>query len=88
VRDGGSGSVDVNAQAPAVLIMARAPRAGEVRRALEPLLGREGCLELQSTLIAQAATWAREVGAGALHVAHEPPDAGTELRRLVGPEAV
>jgi glycosyltransferase A (GT-A) superfamily protein (DUF2064 family) len=45
-------------------------------------------LELQSTLIAQAATWAREVGAGALHVAHEPPDAGTELRRLVGPEAV
>jgi len=78
----------VSAQAPAVLIMARAPRAGEVRRALESLLGREGCLELQATLIAQAAAWAREVGAGAPHVAHEPPDAGTELRPLVGADAV
>lgn len=68
--------------------MARAPRPGEVRRALEPVLGRDGCLELQAALIAQAAAWAREVGAGALHVAHEPPDAGAELRRLVGPDAV
>ena len=50
---------------PTVLIMARAPRAGEVRRALEPLLGREGCLELQAKLIVRAAAWAREVGAGA-----------------------
>jgi glycosyltransferase A (GT-A) superfamily protein (DUF2064 family) len=78
----------VNARAPSVLIMARAPRAGEVRRALEPLLGREGCLELQSALIAQAAAWAREVGAGAPHVAHDPPDAGTELRRLAGADAL
>jgi uncharacterized protein len=78
----------MSAQAPAVLIMARAPRAGEVRRALEPVLGREGCVELQAALIAQAAAWAREVGAGAPHVAHEPPDAGAELRRLVGPDAV
>ena len=73
---------------PAVLIMARAPRAGEVRRALEPLLGREGCRELQAKLIARAAAWARKVGAGALHVAHDPPDAGSELRRLVGGDAV
>jgi glycosyltransferase A (GT-A) superfamily protein (DUF2064 family) len=71
-----------------VLIMARAPRAGEVRRALEPLLGREGCLELQSALIAQTAAWARDIGAGPPHVAHDPPDAGAELRRLVGAEAV
>ena len=78
----------VDGQRPAVLIMARAPRPGEVRRALEPVLGREGCIELQAALIAQAATWAREVGAGAPHVAHEPPDAGAELRRLVGPDAV
>jgi uncharacterized protein len=73
---------------PAVLIMARAPRAGEVRRALEPLLGREGCRELQAKLIARAAAWARKVGAGAPHVAHDPPDAGSELRRLVGGDAV
>jgi glycosyltransferase A (GT-A) superfamily protein (DUF2064 family) len=78
----------VSVQLPAVLIMARAPRAGEVRRALEPLLGRGGCLELQATLIAQTAAWARKVGAGAPHVAHEPPDAGAELRRLVGADAV
>src|SRR5919201_6650169 len=75
-------------QGPAVLIMARAPRLGEVRRALEPLLGREGCLELQAKLIAHAAAWARKVGAGAPHVAHDPPDAGGELRRLVGVDAV
>ena len=37
-RAGSSGRVrKMNGQGPAVLIMARAPRAGEVRRALEPL---------------------------------------------------
>jgi len=78
----------VTDQAPAVLIMARAPRLGEVRRALEPVLGREGALELQAALISQAAEWAREVGSGRPHVAHDPPDAGAELRRLVGADAV
>jgi uncharacterized protein len=78
----------MSGQGPAVLIMARAPRPGEVRRALEPLLGREGCLELQEVLIAQTAAWARRVGAGAPpHVAHDPPDAGAELRPLVGDDA-
>src|SRR5205085_1073365 len=57
-------------------------------RALEPLLGREGCRELQAKLIARAAAWARKVGAAAPHVAHDPPDAGSELRRLVGSDAV
>jgi uncharacterized protein len=78
----------MSSQGPTVLIMARAPRAGEVRRALEPLLGREGCLELQSTLIAHTAVWARQIGSAALHVAHDPPDSGGELRRLVGRDAV
>jgi len=68
--------------------MARAPRAGEVRRALEPLLGREGCLELQAALIAHAAVWAHEVSPVPVHVAHDPPDSGAELRRLVGADAV
>ena len=68
--------------------MARAPRAGEVRRALEPLLGREGCVELQSALIAHAAAWARQISPVPPHVAHDPPDAGAELRRLVGADAV
>jgi glycosyltransferase A (GT-A) superfamily protein (DUF2064 family) len=78
----------MSAQAPAVLIMARAPRLGEVRRALEPVLGREGCVDLQAALIVQTAAWAREVGSGAPHIAHEPPDAGAELRRLVGADAM
>jgi uncharacterized protein len=73
--------------APAVLIMARAPRRGEVRRALEPLLGRDGCIALQSTLIAQSSSWAQAVAPGGIHVAHDPPDGGRELRSLVGPDA-
>jgi len=69
---------------PAVLIMARAPRRGEVRRALEPALGVDGCVALQATLIAQAVAWARDVAPAATHIAHDPPDAARELRRLVG----
>lgn len=72
---------------PAVLIMARAPRRGEVRRALEPVLGADGAVALQSALIAQAASWAAEVAPGNVHVALEPPDGGRELRPLVGAEA-
>jgi glycosyltransferase A (GT-A) superfamily protein (DUF2064 family) len=72
---------------PAVLIMARAPRRGEVRRALEPLLGADGCVALQSALIAQAAGWAGAVAPGSVHVAHDPPDVGRELRILVGRDA-
>jgi uncharacterized protein len=78
----------MNGPEPSVLLMARAPRPGEVRRALEPLLGREGCLELQAALIAHAAAWARQVSSAPIHVAHDPPDAGAELRRLVGADAM
>ena len=77
----------MNGADPAVLIMARAPRRGEVRRALEPLLGRDGCVALQSALIAQVASWASEVAPNNVHVAHDPPDVGRELRPLVGPDA-
>jgi uncharacterized protein len=72
---------------PAVLIMARAPRRGEVRRALEPMLGPDLCVALQSALIARTASWAREVAPNAVHVAHDPPDVGRELRALVGTSA-
>jgi uncharacterized protein len=71
---------------PAVLIMARAPRPGEVRRALEPMLGADGCAQLQAELIVQAGSWARDVAPGAVHVAHDPPDAGPEVRALLGTE--
>jgi glycosyltransferase A (GT-A) superfamily protein (DUF2064 family) len=69
---------------PAVLIMARAPRRGEVRRALEPVLGADGCLALQSALLVLTSQWARALGPRSIHVAHDPPDAGPELRKLVG----
>jgi len=74
------------AKRTAVLMMARAPRPGTVRLALEPLLGPERCAALQVGLIEAAATWANAVAPGGLHVAHEPPDAGPELRALLGPE--
>jgi uncharacterized protein len=70
---------------PAVLMMTRAPRPGTVRRALEPVLGPERCAALQVALIEAAVSWANAVAPGALHVAHEPPDAGPELRALLGP---
>jgi glycosyltransferase A (GT-A) superfamily protein (DUF2064 family) len=77
----------MNGGDPAVLVMARAPRRGEVRRALEPLLGADGCRALQAALIAQTAAWARAVAPRALYAAHEPPDAREELRALVPADA-
>ncbi len=73
---------------PAVLIMARAPRRGKVRRGLEPLLGADACITLESMLIAQSVAWGYAVAGGTVHVAHDPPDAGPELRPLVGPKAI
>jgi glycosyltransferase A (GT-A) superfamily protein (DUF2064 family) len=71
---------------PAVLIMARAPRAGTVRQALEPTLGAARCAALQAMLIERAATWASHVAPSAVHVAYEPADSGRELRALLGVE--
>jgi uncharacterized protein len=72
---------------PAVLIMARAPRRGAVRRALEPVIGADGCVALEAALIAEAVRWARLVAPGGVHIAHDPPDAGPELRALSGTDA-
>ena len=63
---------------PAVLVMARAPRPGEAKTRLEPLLGREGCARLQAALIARAVAWAGEVGCEPW-VACTPGDARDEL---------
>jgi glycosyltransferase A (GT-A) superfamily protein (DUF2064 family) len=72
---------------PAVLIMARAPRRGEVLRALEPLLGVDGCLALHLALTRGTVAWANEVAPGGVYVAHDPPDGGPDLRPLVGSSA-
>jgi len=73
---------------PAVLIMARAPRRGEVHRALEPTLGCGRALALHVALLAHTAAWADAVAPGSVNVAHDPPDAGPEVRPLVGPDAI
>jgi len=70
--------------APAVLLMARAPRRGEVRRALESMLGLEGCVALQAVLIRQAVEWGRSLEPRAIYVAHEPADAREEMRLVTG----
>ena len=57
---------------PAILIMARAPRRGEVRRALEPVLGADGCLALQSALLVLTSQWARALEPRSIHIAHDP----------------
>jgi glycosyltransferase A (GT-A) superfamily protein (DUF2064 family) len=69
---------------PAVLLMARAPRRGEVRHALEPLIGLDGCVALQAALIVEALKWARSVDPRAIYIAHDPADAGRDLQRLAG----
>ena len=74
--------------APAVLIMGRAPRRGEVRRALEPVLGVDGCAALQAVLLAQALDWAAEVAPAHIHVDYEPADAGPDIRALSSHELV
>jgi rSAM/selenodomain-associated transferase 1 len=52
-----------------VLVMAKAPRAGEVKTRLEPLLGPAGCARLQGALIVAATAWAAEVAPGSAYLA-------------------
>jgi rSAM/selenodomain-associated transferase 1 len=61
-----------------VLIMARAPRPGEGKTRLRPLLGPAGCARLQATLLEHTADWATEA-AEQVWVAFTPPDAGAEI---------
>jgi rSAM/selenodomain-associated transferase 1 len=63
--------------------MAKAPRAGEVKTRLEPLLGAEGCARLQGVLLTRAARWAAQVAPGAAFVAFTPDDALAEVGDLV-----
>jgi uncharacterized protein len=69
---------------PAVVIMARVPRRGEVRHGLESLIGLDGCVGLQTALLVEALRWARALNPRGIFVAHEPADAGRGLQRLMG----
>ena len=53
-----------------VLVMAKAPRAGEVKTRLEPLLGPDGCARLQGALIEAATAWAADAAPGAAYLAY------------------
>jgi glycosyltransferase A (GT-A) superfamily protein (DUF2064 family) len=68
---------------PSVLVMARAPRRGEVRRGLAEMIGADGCVALQMVLIQQAIAWGRSLAPRGLFLAHEPADAGREMRAVV-----
>ena len=67
----------------AVLVMAKAPRAGLVKTRLAPMLGHDGCACLQAALITLAATTATAIAPGATFVAFDPSDAGRELAGLL-----
>jgi glycosyltransferase A (GT-A) superfamily protein (DUF2064 family) len=73
--------------APAVVIMARAPRRGTVHLALEPLIGSDGCVSLHTALLLRTTAWAREVARERVFVAYEPADARSELSALLGSSA-
>ncbi|MGI8862897.1 MAG: TIGR04282 family arsenosugar biosynthesis glycosyltransferase [Solirubrobacteraceae bacterium] len=66
----------------AILIMARAPRAGACKTRLEPLLGADGCAALQTELIRHTAAWACASGRR-VWMAFDPSDAEAELAPLL-----
>jgi uncharacterized protein len=68
---------------PAALVMAKAPRPGEVKNRLEPLLGAEGCARLQAALLRRAAAWAHQVAPGNVFVAYAPDGALADVGDLV-----
>ncbi len=65
-----------------ILIMARAPRAGQIKTRLQSRLGPEGCARLQAQLIRHTATWALEAGSRSW-LAFTPSRAGAEIAALV-----
>jgi rSAM/selenodomain-associated transferase 1 len=62
--------------------MARAPRPGEAKTRLEPLLGPDGCARLQTELIRHTTRWVAGTTANAW-LAFTPPDGRAELAGLV-----
>ncbi len=68
----------------ALLVMAKAPRAGTVNTRLHPLLAPAGSAALQRALLEH--TCALAAGSGlATFVAYDPPDAAAEFAALVPP---
>lgn len=68
---------------PAILIMAKAPRAGTVKTRLEPVLGRLQCARLQSLLIRRATELSLEFAPNGTFISFDPLDAKQEILDLV-----
>lgn len=68
----------------AVLVMTKAPRPGQTKTRLEPLLGADGCARLQAALIRHAVRWAARMADGSAFVAYAPRDARDEVAELSG----
>ncbi|MDJ0346586.1 TIGR04282 family arsenosugar biosynthesis glycosyltransferase [Streptomyces sp. H10-C2] len=69
----------------AVLVMAKAPRPGEVKTRLHPLLGPTGCAALQAALITHTVDLTTHHDLRT-YLAFDPPDARDGLRALVPAE--
>lgn len=64
--------------------MTRAPRAGQTKTRLQPLLGATGCARLQRVLIIHTVAVVA-AGPPSLHVAVDPSDALAEVADIAGP---
>ena len=69
----------------AVLIMAKAPRPGTVKTRLAPLLGDQGCVELQRALISHTVSVACSAAPETTFLAYAPADARAELAADIAP---
>lgn len=68
--------------APTILVMAKAPRPGQVKTRLHPLLGPGGCALLQAALIEHTVATALATGRRVV-LAFDPPDARAGIRELI-----
>jgi glycosyltransferase A (GT-A) superfamily protein (DUF2064 family) len=75
------------ARPPAVLVMADAPRPGEVLEPFEPLLGPAGCAHLQAALLRNAIGWGAMIATGRVWVAVRPASSEDDVRGVAGMSA-
>jgi uncharacterized protein len=86
-RPGASRPEFSSPQGAAVIIMAKAPRAGEAKTRLSPPLSPRECAALAACLFADVAAWAREI-APALCVAYAPAGGRAALEALLPEQSV
>lgn len=70
---------------PAILVMAKAPRPGQVKTRLAPMLGNDTCARLHEMLVERTVGLAVSVAPAATFLAFDPPDARHELADVVPP---